>query len=226
MLSAKDKIRIKNEEIFREEIKKSLTPPKSALRKTLDFFNTSLGSWILTSLLIGVVTFTYNYFTDRNQKIKEKEASVQKINSELESRFFQFDSLLRSLEGMKSQNDQATDASGGFEFGNSHLMQTFIQTGIYDTWIVFKNGKQSEFLSIQYPEFKDRSIISLLGELIEKTDSEKEKTELNEIRKYIIKDLLFNTKESRSMYPTKEQITIVKNNLQENIIKDRWAIRD
>lgn len=226
MLSAKDKIRIKNEEVFREEIKKSLTPPKSSLRKTIDFFNTSLGSWILTSLLIGVVTFTYNYFTDRNQKIKEKEASVQKINLELESRFFQFQSLLESLESLRNENNPQSDASGGFELGNSRLMQTFIQTGIYDTWITFKNGRQNEFLSIQYPEFKDRSIISLLSELIEKTDDEKQKSDLNEIRKYIIKDLLFNTRESRSMYPTKEQITAVKNNLKENVIKDKWAIKE
>jgi hypothetical protein len=68
MLTETEKIRIQEEEIFREEIKKNLLPIKTTRQKFFNFFNTSLGNWVLTSILVGLVSFSFNYFFDKSER--------------------------------------------------------------------------------------------------------------------------------------------------------------
>lgn len=79
MLTEEEKIKLREEEIYREQVRKSLELPKTKGQKILGFFNSSLGGWILTYVLVGLGTFSYNYFHDYLERERDKERKITKL---------------------------------------------------------------------------------------------------------------------------------------------------
>ena len=104
-------------------------------------------------------------------------------------------------------------------------MQHFSQTGLYDTWIRFKNGEQFEMLSIQVPEFNNRSISSLIAEEISIIDDKTETEKLKSVRDYIISDTMFAGRKSRSMGIELNEINRLQGILQGQLLIDRWRVK-
>lgn len=82
MLSEEEKLKIRDEELFRHGLKAKLenSNKKSSL---IQFFNTNFGLFILSTILIGSVNFSYNSHTDREGEFKEKK----RLENELIHRF-------------------------------------------------------------------------------------------------------------------------------------------
>ena len=112
MLSNEEKGKIREEEIYREEVRKSFDLPKSRMHRITSFFNSSLGNWILTSILVGIISFSYNYFQDRSERQREKEQRIAKIDTEIQSRLYQYNALLDNLEEILKE-----PADSGNNFG-------------------------------------------------------------------------------------------------------------
>jgi hypothetical protein len=86
MLSEKDKQRIREEEIFRFEAQKSLTTkdsPQPLDKRLLVFFNSSLGIWLLSSVFITLIGWSYSQW----QLSRENEEHVEKLDVEIQARF-------------------------------------------------------------------------------------------------------------------------------------------
>lgn len=85
MLSEEDKQRIREEEIFRAEVQKSLSQPapsKSFSGRLWAFLNTSLGIWVLSTIALGAVGWTYTQWQLSRQNVEQ----INKIDIEIEAR--------------------------------------------------------------------------------------------------------------------------------------------
>jgi hypothetical protein len=79
MLSNKEKERIKEEEIFRAKVQKGLAVPQNKLIK---FLNSSLGIWLLSTLVLGFYGWAYSSY----QTSQQNEEIVRKLDIEIEAR--------------------------------------------------------------------------------------------------------------------------------------------
>ncbi len=70
--------RIKEEEIFREEVRKDLEKQRtgSGGKSLIAFFNTGLGLWILSTIALGLFSFTW---TSAQEHVNTKEADSKKL---------------------------------------------------------------------------------------------------------------------------------------------------
>jgi hypothetical protein len=63
MLSDDDKNRIRQEEFYRQEVQQALerekSQPKSGWGKFVAFLNTGVGLWLLSSVALGFITWSY-----------------------------------------------------------------------------------------------------------------------------------------------------------------------
>lgn len=120
--------------------------------------------------------------------------------------------------------DSAVRAQALVGLGSSRVMQILNQTGLYDTWIKYKNGEQYEMLSIQQPEFQNRSIISLTSDLIDNLSDKGQIQQIKSVRKLIMEDAMFDSRTSRHMSVELSEVMRLRTFLSTHLIIDRWKI--
>lgn len=99
VLSEKDKNRILNEEIFRKkvlkELKLSRKPPVHngywMLGKLWKFVNSAFGLWVLSSLVLGGITFLYTLYTESAHEKIQKSATIDRLDTEISKRIAELD---------------------------------------------------------------------------------------------------------------------------------------
>jgi len=141
MLSDDDKARIRLEEIFREEVRRQLQDDKVRTRshRILAFFNSGLGIWLLSSIVLGFITWSYSTWSDSRSKVRENEATIEKLDVEIAARVERFRELLAN----------ATSA----------------QTYYMALWSLDNPATIDKFTAGIFPEFASRSLRSLLWDL-------------------------------------------------------------
>jgi hypothetical protein len=104
MLNDDDKARIRLEEIYREEVRRQLHVPEVQTRgeRLIAFLNGALGMWLLSSILVGVVTWSYTVWTDSRTAARENEATIEKLDVEIVARITRFRDLLSSATTAES----------------------------------------------------------------------------------------------------------------------------
>jgi hypothetical protein len=98
MLTEEEKIKIKAEEIYRREVQKDLEKPVTNWQRFLVFFNTPFGIYLLSTLLVGVISFSYTYWRENHDKELASQAKRRLLNSELRFRIEQMNSALANAE--------------------------------------------------------------------------------------------------------------------------------
>jgi hypothetical protein len=90
VLSDEDRQRIRQEEIFRQEIRQDLEKAKASNqsfpRRVVNFLNTGLGLWFLTTVAVGLVSFSYAKWDEHNTKIRDNRTTERKLNIEISTR--------------------------------------------------------------------------------------------------------------------------------------------
>jgi hypothetical protein len=94
VLSEEERERIRAEEIFREEVRRQLvakTPPKRGFWKSgwqlmCQFMNSSFGIWLLSTVVVGAVTFEYTKNLEQSKAAESARDTVQRLNVELSRR--------------------------------------------------------------------------------------------------------------------------------------------
>src|SRR5687768_6390457 len=79
MLTDEERDRIRAEEVFRDEVRKSLDDKRSSRRGVAAVINSPFVIWLLSSVVIGLVSFGY---TQCNAS-REERARTEKLRSEL-----------------------------------------------------------------------------------------------------------------------------------------------
>ena len=73
MISDQDQERIRQEEIFRQEIRREIaesTPNKTLGEKIWAFLNSPLGLWFLSTIAIGVLTWSFSEWQARRAQVR------------------------------------------------------------------------------------------------------------------------------------------------------------
>lgn len=224
MLTDEEKARIRAEEIFRLEIQDSVKKIPTRSERIIGFFNSSLGNWILTSLLVGLISFTYNFIHDYYTQERERKHIIESIDAEMGSRIFQYASIVDNAIRMKKHKGNQSDKLDQFyALGTSRLMQQFAQQGFFDLWLDYKIGRQQEFMAIENPEYAGRSMPSLINELIKNLADDTEIKQVKTVKKYVLTDGLFSSRESRAMNPDTMALADIKKNLLDSIAIKRWT---
>ncbi len=152
-----DRERVRLEEVFREEVRKSLQQPRTFGQQVLEFFNSSLGLFILSSVVLGgFSTLATTWFNNHQEQARSLETE-RRLDIEIGFRLHQ----LPLLANQPVTFTQLHTAKGAV-FGKAEYHP--------------QAGKLGEFEPV-FPEYLGRSLFSLVWEL-QRTVPSKDKSQL------------------------------------------------
>ena len=145
MLSEAEQERVRLEEIFREEVRKTLHQQKTTLQRVYDFFNSSLGIFVLSAILLGGLSALVTRWSENHQKQAQDRETIRRLDIEIAYR-------LQHLPVL---------SSGVITFTQMHTAKGALvgKAEQHPT-----AGKLGEFEPI-FPEFSGRTLFFLMWEL-------------------------------------------------------------
>jgi hypothetical protein len=144
-ISEEDKKHIREEEIYRNEIRKNLEKPKNKSEKMLNFLNSAFGIFLLSSIFLTGLTSGYSYIKDKIDIERIKQTKINHIDLELSYRT----SVLQWILDDKFDYHELHTVRGAL-IGSSERIRDY--------------GKVGYFAPV-FLEFKDRSMVGLMLEL-------------------------------------------------------------
>ncbi len=171
------KNQIKMEEIYRSEIRQSISSKNE--NKVLDFLNSPLGIWILSTIVIGIITFGYKKYKEKRKIVVENNLKLSRITSEIEFRIKHVDRVMINARKnlRRYYSSQTTTIFDLFDISVTivHITVIFDLGGIFNIpsdknvrCTLFKifnyNIEHLPFKSsFKYSEFATLSIIDLIA---------------------------------------------------------------
>ena len=80
MLNDEDKEKVRAEEIFRYEIRREIE--SKATNKWIAFFNTAFGIWLLSTVVVGLVSVSYKTWQENLQSQKANQRNITMVSDE------------------------------------------------------------------------------------------------------------------------------------------------
>lgn len=153
-----EKSKINVEEIYRDEIRKLLKEQKHRSNVVWTFLNSGLGIWFLSTIILGLFTYSYNEYKENRKSNAEKETKIKQLDLEIENRISQFWVHLEPL--IKRDYKNVIDS-------NFALKDEVPYDTINTLWEAFKNPPtfNPRLITTIFKDNEDRSTISLLIEL-------------------------------------------------------------
>ncbi len=210
---------IREEEIYRDEIRKSLSNKKEQTNKIWQFFNSSFGIWFLSTIVIGLFTFFFNNYIQNQKEKAERAQKIQKLDLEIESRISQFWVHMESTT--KKLNDTTFTLKEGVGIDSVRIF-----------WKAFKNPScsvcENPISIAMYAEFERRSTVSLIIELSSLLDDEPKHKKSD---KFTSEEDTDNLRQAATfiagdgIYYQTNQPTIIQlwNSFRTKIINPRWT---
>ena len=166
MLSEEERKKIKDEEIFRQEIQRELEaqkPTPSRKKKAWQFINSSFGLWLLSTVIVGLFGWAYTTCQTQEREQAQRKEQQRRLNLEIKNRVTDTLSYLQDMERRVNE--------GKAKFPPEWLFaRTVRRLDGFDE-------SESQLQSI-YPDNKERDLKSLIFELETLLASSK-KEELN-----------------------------------------------
>ena len=155
MISEQEKEKIRQEEIYRREIRQEIA--KTAQRDTFTqkiwaFLNCPLGLWFLSTIAIGIISWSYSQWQANQVQIQEYQKQRRKLNMEVASRIQTFKNFLANAQNKEQ---------------------------LYYSISFLDDPEVDRFNLFIFPEFRKRSLRSLLWELNELVEKD-EQADINE----------------------------------------------
>jgi hypothetical protein len=179
------KKRIREEEIFREEVRKILSPRRSRPGKILAFLNTGVGLWLLGTVAATAVSVSYAFIQDLIRMRTDRLQRSKNLEMEGSVRLLQWGTL---MVGRKAKGDETTPE----EF-NAYYRKLLDPP-------VLGNGVATG-INPMFVEFERRSLVSIIYELETLQQEKKDKQELREVSGFFLEwDPLIDRKTSLEAY--------------------------
>lgn len=89
MLDEKERARIREEEIFRSEVRKELSPKAfspSRRERIWAFLNSTFGFWLLSSIVVGALTWGVTTYLERREIRKTTQERIRRLDLEISNR--------------------------------------------------------------------------------------------------------------------------------------------
>lgn len=155
MLSEADRARLTAEEVFRQEVRDSLKEPKTRGEKALEFFNSSLGILVLSTVVLGGLSAAGTKWWESHQRRVQDRETVRRLDVEIAFRLQQIPLLNKEMVSFTELNT-VKGALAGKNDVNPQI------------------GSLGDFEPI-FPEFTGRTLFFLIWEL-QRTLPEDQKT--------------------------------------------------
>lgn len=152
MLTEEEKSKIKAEEIFRDELRKSSEPDKKGgFWKGL---NSPFIIWCLSTVLIGLFTYFFNEYKETQKAVGERESKIDQLDLEIESRISQF---WVHLDPLVNHRDSTLPLKTGISYDSVKTL-----------WEAFKNPPtfNPKLVTAIYKDYETRTTTSLMIELL------------------------------------------------------------
>ena len=168
IISKQDMERIREEEIYREEIKSLIKKPETLIGKFNAFASTPFVLCIFTLILSNFVPFTYTYWVSKQAAEVDKQASISKLKQELKARLLNaFLGKLKWEEVAYFQERKRIGDDPHYNFMAPRLVPRIAQS--LKDLILGESGADGA-----YDEFKDvstRKLIMRLKLILKKDDA-------------------------------------------------------
>jgi len=90
MLTEEERENIRAEEIFRAEIRASLTGEKSTRVRAWEVLNSAFALWLLSTVAIGLITWSYSTMQEKQARNAASQKTITNIDIEVAQRLTQF----------------------------------------------------------------------------------------------------------------------------------------
>lgn len=178
MLTEDEKKHIREEELFRREVQQQFDaekPPASIGKRLWSLMNSGFALWFLSSIVVGLFGWLYsNYQAHIIEQARERELR-RKIINEVSHRATE--SLLVLMDARNKIDERDPDPPRVIFLRISAIL----------------DGKDKSNINSIYPEYRDRSFLSLLAEL-NSVVSEKGKKYLGNAQELYFLDLRLSSK--------------------------------
>lgn len=129
-----DRARIRAEEIYRAEVHREIAssrPAQTGFGRVVAFLNTSLGMWVLGTVVLGSITFAYSNVQKSVERTRQ-EAVTEAVRADRERRLVsEIDSRIRRLVDLEWESPEKSEralqaflsgkAESNTEYGTAHL---------------------------------------------------------------------------------------------------------
>lgn len=150
MLTEEEKKQIRAEETFRHEIQKQFTQEKGKYSRIWKTINSAAFLWFMSTVIVGVVTFSYSKFEKESEERRRKNEAAQiverenrvvarKIDSEVSNRLY----YVAQMAQLQGNNMSA------------------------DILFILEKPLSADYPVNVFPEFANRNLQSLLWELLQ-----------------------------------------------------------
>jgi hypothetical protein len=109
MLTHQEKERIKDEETFRDQVRRELDSRLQRPSKTQRLWvllNTSFALWFLSTVVVGVATWAYSTRQETSKSVMRDQETLQKLDTEIAGRL---QTCIYFIEGAKLKLEARTD---------------------------------------------------------------------------------------------------------------------
>lgn len=211
ILTEQERHRIRLEEIFRSEVKEQIEKAKgrpSRRARFLAFFNTGLGLWLLSSIAVGTISWSYSEWSRYQQSKETKQELIRKLDLEIAVRLRYFNSLVSEANNLRT----FYEALRGLE------QPSWLVRGLPNT---------------VFPQFSERSFRSLLWELYTIVPSAEKQPILGALRQaQELAERITPSDAKRSQNPfalekapvPQEALNLVKTAIGKEFNLNRWAL--
>src|SRR5579862_4598115 len=161
MLTDDEKARIRAEEIFRLEVNRELaaSKPRGSLReRSWAFLNSSLGLWVLSSVVLAGLTTAYAHYQSNREEQTRKAELERRLDTEISSRISSALAGLR-LDKVRIEQGERYQPEWIYSTAQSYL----------DNFFITDPSSRRDF-SV-YPDYRNRTFRSLVLELRAVADS-------------------------------------------------------
>src|ERR1051325_8164326 len=155
MLTESEMARIRAEEVYREEVRKSLHARSSTPRAVLQFFNSGLGLWLLSAIFITGAGAAFQSCQSRQAEARNRAERIDRLDYETSHRFSR---ILHALKRSHTSADSPLAASPLKSLDTSYER--------YDSL---------------YPEFSRFSLAALVAELRRIVPTPRERSDLDTV---------------------------------------------
>ena len=161
MLTDDEKARIRAEEIFRLEVSRELAaskPRRSPLERAWAFLNSSLGLWVLSSIVLAALTTAFAHYQSNREEQARKAELERRLDTEISSRISSSLAGLR-LDKVRIEQGERYQPEWIYSTAQSYL----------DNFFITDPSSRRDF-SV-YPDYQNRTFRSLVFELRAAVDS-------------------------------------------------------
>jgi hypothetical protein len=146
-------------QVVRDEIFRLIHEPDDSKKKRwIVFLNSGLGLWILSSLLVGGLTFAYSKILARQQAEESRLQRLDRVQTEIELRFHNIVSKIEHLQAWREKQDRLPRQELSPKVIVNRLPENSVISD--ETRVLFSKPTENQQFQTEFKEYTIRSLFA------------------------------------------------------------------